>query len=599
MQKNLILNTFSRAKGFLYALFTSGYGDSVDIQLRGKIILLNTVAIAAVIILTPFGISRLLQGSITLGCIDLLAAIFFTSLSIYHWALKRIVIPRIVSISIITLLFGYLAISTGYHDTGLLWSYCLPAAMIFMIDRKRGSLLLLLYMLIVTACFMVPFFPSYHNYSKDLKIAFLSSFIAVWVVAYYFSYIMSSLQTEVVQNNVQLQKTITELRETKDELFHAQKLEAIGRLAGGVAHDFNNILGAISGYADLIRRKYAGDPTLDKYATSIINSSVRAADLTAKLLAYARKGRIEMTAFDMHQVVSDVIDICKHTMDKKIILCQDLAAAQSSVMGDRNQLQNAVMNLALNARDAMSEGGKMTFATEDVILSEGATGNPAYSVTPGRYLKFCLIDTGTGMDQATLAKAFEPFFTTKEKGKGTGLGLSSVYGTVKSHNGYVELKSEVGVGTRAEIYLPLTRQVEQKTGDAVKEISRGHGTVLFADDEQAVREMTSEMIRELGYSVVTCADGQEALEHYQAHSTEIDLVVLDIIMPRLGGYDCFKAMKAINPKLKALACSGYVINDEVRKMLEQGALGFIQKPFSLKTFAGAIRSALSGKALSA
>ena len=198
---------------------------------------------------------------------------------------------------------------------------------------------------------------------------------------------------------------------------------------------------------------------------------------------------------------------------------------------------------------------------------------------PGRYCKFCLSDTGMGMDAATLAKAFEPFFTTKEKGKGTGLGLSSVYGTIKSHNGYIELKSEVGKGTRAEIYLPLTQNIEQKATEAHKDMSKGQGTVLIVDDEEMVREMASEIIRGTGIFRITSKDGQDALEYYQAHAAEIDLVILDIIMPRLGGYETFKAMKAVNPKVKVLACSGYVVNDEVKKMLEQGALGLSRNLF--------------------
>ena len=297
----------------------------------------------------------------------------------------------------------------------------------------------------------------------------------------------------------------------------------------------------------------------------------------------------------MHQVINDVVDICRHTMDKKITIRQNLAASQATIMGDRNQLENALTNLALNAKDAMPEGGDLTFTTKVVELTEAFLGYPPYMVTPGRYVKFCLSDTGTGMDAATLEKAFEPFFTTKEKGKGTGLGLSSVYGTIKSHNGYIELKSEPGKGTRAEIYLPLTQSVEQKTTMAPGRIFKGRGAVLFVDDEDVVREMASEIIKELGYSVITARDGQEALEYYQTHSDDIDLVVLDIIMPRLGGYECFKAMKAVNPKLKAVASSGYVVNDEVRKMLDQGAMGFIQKPFSIKTFAEAIQAALHDK----
>lgn len=592
MEQKKIASRFTSLNRTPYVFFTSRYADTADIKLRGKFILFNTITLVGVAILIPFGIFRLVQGPVALGCIDLLAAAFLASLSIYHWIVKHNIIPRIIGVALINILFGYLAISTGYHNTGILWSYCLPAIMIFILDRKRGSLFLSAYLLLLTICFSVPVFPSHYNYSADIKTSFLFSFIAVWVIAYYFEYIMSSLHNEVIQNNSQLNRTITELKETKDQLFQAQKMEAIGRLAGGVAHDFNNIIAVIRGYADIIKVKYADDEKLGHYTTSIIDSTTRAADLTAKLLAYARKGKIEMMAFDMHEIIEDVIDICKHTLDRKIVISQKLAAQRVIIMGDRNQIQNALINLAVNARDAMPDGGKLTFTTENLDLSESAIVHTSYKVIPGSYLKFCLSDTGTGMDAATLARAFEPFFTTKRKSKGTGLGLSSIYGTIKSHTGYIELKSEIGKGTRAEIYLPLTRNVELIKSDKPGKLSSGQGTILFVDDEEMIREMASEMIKMLGYSVVTSKDGRDALDYYQTHAREIDLVVLDLIMPRLGGYDCFEAMKTINPKLKAIASSGYVINDEVNKMLDHGALGFIHKPFSITDIAKAIKAAL-------
>jgi signal transduction histidine kinase/CheY-like chemotaxis protein len=585
-------NGFSRVNRFLYAVLTSGYADSADIKLRGEIILFNIVVLVGIAFLTPFGIHRLMHGALTLGCIDIGSALLLAALSIYHWSVRKIAVPRTGGIMVIMALFGYLAISTGVNHTGLLWSYSLPAVLIFILNRKLGSAVVLAYITIMAVCFIVPIFPSYKKYDADLKITFFFSFLAVWIVAYYFEYIVSTLHGKSVEDNLELKKTILELGETKDQLFHAQKLEAIGRLAGGVAHDFNNILAAISGYADLITRKYGQDATLVKYATSIFNSSKRGADLTAKLLAYARKGKIEVTAFDMHQVIVDVVEICKHTMDKKITVHSNLDALQSTIMGDRNQLQNALTNLAVNAEDAMPDGGDLIFSTEVVGLSRSDPSRGAFIIAPGNYLRVRVADTGTGMDEATLAKAFEPFFTTKEKGKGTGLGLPSVYGTIKSHNGYIELTSKPGTGTRAEIHLPLTRDIEQRVNEATMEISKGNGVVLFADDEPLVREMAAEMVADLGYSVVTKPDGREALDYYRAHADTIDVVILDIIMPHLGGYDCFMAIKALNPGVKVLACSGYVVNNEANKMLENGALGFIQKPFSIKTFSKALESAI-------
>jgi signal transduction histidine kinase len=534
------------------------------------------------------------EGFFVIGFVEFSAALLLFTLLAYHSFTKHFALPRMGGIAVMILLCGYLTVSTGYHNTGFLWSYILPPVCLFLLDRRSGSRLLALFLLLMIACFMIPVFPAFRNYTDAIKLEYTISFIAAWIVAYYFEYIMSSIQREVNRKNSKLQQTILELRETKDQLFQSQKMEAIGRLAGGIAHDFNNILSAISGYAELLQQKFGPlDPKVEKYAASIISSSKRAADLTAKLLAYARKGKIEMTVVNVNQIVEDVIDICEHTMNKNITIRQELKDPGAMVMGDRNQLQNALTNLVLNARDAMPQGGDLLFATRVIDLTEETLGFPKYMVTPGRYLKFSLTDTGTGMDALTLSRAMEPFFTTKEKGKGTGLGLASVYGTVKSHTGYFELKSTIKAGTTAEIYLPLAENVEQKASEAPHEIPRGNGRILLVDDEEIVRNVASEMIQMLGYSVIVSSDGRDALEYYKGHFREIDLVVLDIVMPRLGGFDCFMGMKAVNPAIKAFAFSGYVINDEVNKMLKQGALGFVQKPFDVKSFSKAIQEALA------
>jgi signal transduction histidine kinase len=578
----------------IHTIFRSGVTDPNNIELRGRIFFFHTISAAGIAILLPFGLSRLFQGAFRLGFIDSGTAVFLAGLSLYQLITKRSLIPRIFSAAAITGLYGYLTLSTGYQNTGFVWSFTLPAVCLFMLGRKPGTMVLVLYMLMMVICFLIPAFPAHGNYSAALKISYPIAFFSAWIVAYFFSYLMSSQQNEILQKNKQLEKTIQELGETKDQLFQAQKMEAIGRLAGGVAHDFNNILAAITGYADLLQQRFGTlDPKLDKYASSILDFSKRAADLTAKLLSYARKGKIEMAIVDVHAVIGDVIDICKHTMNKNIILRQDLHASGAAVMGDRNQLQNALINLAVNAQDAMPRGGDLVFASEILDLTEAVLGFPAYTVIPGRYVKFTLTDTGIGMDAETLSRAMEPFFTTKEKGKGTGLGLASVFGTVKSHNGYFELASNINQGTRAEIYLPLTENVEEKAREVPQEIPKGHGRILLVDDEEMVRTVATEMIDLLGYSVVISSDGQNALEYYKSHWRDIDLVVLDIVMPRLGGYDCFMAMKEINPGIKAFVFSGYVVNNEVKKMLAHGAAGFVQKPFDIKSFSKAIQGALN------
>jgi two-component system, cell cycle sensor histidine kinase and response regulator CckA len=388
---------------------------------------------------------------------------------------------------------------------------------------------------------------------------------------------------------------MTHQKELESQLLQAQKLESIGQLAGGIAHDFNNMLGAISGYADMIRQRFAADnPMLQKYAERILDAARRSADLTTKLLAFARKATAEQAPVDVHAVVRDAIALLEHTIDRRIRIVQHLDAQCATVLGDRSQLQNAVLNLAVNARDAMEGGGEMTFTSAVV----GADMVPWHGHSPARqqrrYVRLTVTDTGTGMDEHTLSRIFEPFFTTKQLGKGTGLGLASVYGTVQSHKGILDVHSELGKGTRFDMFLPCfdaPTQFDGPRGEGAR-IESGRETVLVVDDEELVREMARDMLTHMGYEVVLCTNGAEAVEYFQTHHDNIDLVILDMIMPRMGGLQCYTALRKINPELRALISSGYALNDDVRMMLREGAKGFIQKPFEMQSLAKNVREAL-------
>lgn len=381
---------------------------------------------------------------------------------------------------------------------------------------------------------------------------------------------------------------ITDRRQAEEEKAHLeeqlrqiQKMEAIGQLAGGIAHDFNNMLGAISGYADMIKRKFAQDnPILEKYVTQIFNSAQRAADLTIKLLTFAHKGKFEKTIVNIHKTIQDAIYLLEHTIDKDITIMQQLNAKPSSVTGDSTQLENAILNLAVNARDAMLKGGTLTFTTEIIDLDEKYIKNHPYEIKPGTYLMLSVTDTGTGMDEKTKQRIFEPFFTTKGVGKGTGLGLSTVYGIVKNHGGFIEVYSESGKGSAFKIYLPATKEAVNRnlTGATTQ---KGSGSILIIDDEALISDMASEILTDLGYTVTTCSNGQEGVEHYRKHHNKIDLVILDIVMPKMGGYDCFMELKKINPDVRVIISSGYTINGGAKKIMDEGALGFVQKPFKI------------------
>ncbi|MBD3321895.1 MAG: response regulator [Chitinivibrionales bacterium] len=397
----------------------------------------------------------------------------------------------------------------------------------------------------------------------------------------------------IVRDITERKQAEEERVELQEQLMQSRKLESIGQLAGGIAHDFNNMLGAISGSATLIRRKIAnGDPKLEKHADTIIEASRRAADLTAKLLAFARKGNYEMVLINVHETIGEVIKLLEHTVDRKIRIIQHLEANPATVMGDRTQLQNALLNLAINARDAMPDGGELTFSTTIVNLKEEYIAATHHDVKPGMYLETCVRDSGIGMTAETQAKIFEPFFTTKEPGRGTGLGLASVYGTVRSHNGFIEVESESGKGTVFYIYLPLERKAQKQEPGRKSRIQKGRGRILLVDDEELIREVSRDMLRDMGYSVATCSDGVEAVTYFKEHSDEIDLLIIDMIMPRMGGADCVKEIRALAPDAKIIIATGYSLATDTQVVVQKGVSAFIQKPFEEEELSMIIRKVL-------
>jgi PAS domain S-box-containing protein len=409
---------------------------------------------------------------------------------------------------------------------------------------------------------------------------------------------------ELHASNEELKRQVEERNKAKGEksqieaqLRQSQKMEAIGLLAGGIAHDFNNMLGAIVGYADMLKLKHEGsNPEVAKSATRILEASRNMADLTTKLLAFARRGKYEIQPIDVHDVVLDVVKLVEHTFDKRIKIAKNFKAPAAMVMGDRTQLQNAVLNLAVNARDAMPDGGKLTFTTDSYNFTDAHTKSYPYAIVPGRYVLLSVTDTGIGMDDTVKNRLFEPFFTTKEKGKGTGLGLASVYGTVKSHNGYIEVDSEAGKGATFRIYLPLVDAPGQAKPEVRAAVQKGRGTILVVDDEELVREMCREILTDMGYTVTVSKDGEDAARYYREHFRTIDLVVIDLIMPRLGGRECFHKIKKINPAIRAIIMSGYALDGEAKQIINEGACGFIQKPFDVTSFSKAVKDAMGPSA---
>jgi len=377
-------------------------------------------------------------------------------------------------------------------------------------------------------------------------------------------------------------RDIEDMRRLERQLHQAQKMEAIGQLAGGIAHDFNNMLAGISGYAALIKRKFtAGNDELKGMTEQIITAAARASDLTGKLLAFARKGKYQTTVVDIHTTIQEVIMLLERTIDRRIDLQKEFNANPPTIMGDPTLMQNMILNLALNARDAMPDGGRILFKTETITVEGGISKDGQYEIKEGRYLLLSVIDNGTGMDEPTRKRLFEPFFTTKDVGKGTGLGLASVYGTVKSHGGFIVVDSEEGAGSTFQVYLPLVEPAVQEQKAAVQKtetIIRGHGRLLVVDDEEMIRNLAREMLEFFGYTVTVCKDGQEAVGYLKAHPGDVDLAMVDIIMPKMDGYETLKLLREVRPDLKVIITTGYSIRD-TQQILSRDLCGFIQKPF--------------------
>ncbi len=384
---------------------------------------------------------------------------------------------------------------------------------------------------------------------------------------------------------------ITERKLLEEQLHQAQKMESIGTLAGGIAHDFNNILGAILGYASFMKMKITGEHPFFNYIDVIERSAIRASELTGQLLAFARGGKYHTTAVDLNEVVTETIKMVRSTFDKLIEIETHLHANLPSVDADSGQLQQVVMNLCVNSRDAMPEGGKLVLETGVAnIDSDYAKAHVEAKI--GTYVTLTVTDTGEGMDKDTIGKIFEPFFSTKGPDKGTGLGLSVVYGVVKNHGGFVRVYSSPGEGATFTIYLPVAGKPKTRLRRPDETPQQGSELILVVDDEQELSRVVKEILQNHGYEVLTAENGLEAIDIYEKHGHEIKLVILDMIMPQLGGRETFARLKEINPSIKALLSSGYSRHGKAEAIMQAGILGFVQKPYRANELLSAVRKAL-------
>jgi len=389
---------------------------------------------------------------------------------------------------------------------------------------------------------------------------------------------------------------VTEKMNLEDQLRQSFKMGAIGQLAGGIAHDFNNLLTGIIGHAKMIKTDAVEGSPLHEAVTAIENAVYRATELTGQLLSFARRSKPRTVPVDMHKVIHEVVSLLKHTIKKKIRIYLDLAAPKAVVHADPGQMHQVVLNLAVNARDAMSQGGRLDFKTKLVELDKAACATLDVG-GPGRYLVLSIMDNGCGVPPGIIDRIFEPFFTTKEHGKGTGMGLAIVCGTVKNHDGTIRVHSELNKGTTFEIYLPLAEATETDGLPQAqnKEPLKGTGCILLVDDEPIILQVASAMLRSLGYQVITAGNGAEAVACYRKSGGKIDLAIIDLEMPEMDGHECFRAIRQICPEAKAILTTGYNLDQLARASLEMGMVGFIAKPFELSQLSAAIQAALTGK----
>lgn len=389
-------------------------------------------------------------------------------------------------------------------------------------------------------------------------------------------------------------RDVTEQRLLEHQYRQSQKMEAIGRLAGGVAHDFNNMLTAILGYADLIMIALPPDSSVQSDLAEIQGAARRAAGLTSQLLAFSRQQVLAPVVLNLNEVVTGVRPMLQRLIGEDVAIVLDLEPHLNNVMADRGQVEQVLMNLCVNARDAMPQGGTLTLHTENVHLNEGYS-DQHQSVTPGFYVMVAVTDTGIGMTEEVRARVFEPFFTTKEKGKGTGLGLATSYGIVKQSGGFIWAYGEPGHGATFKFYLPAVRAAAATTPSAPPdEQLGGTETILLAEDDDVLRKLTSSVLRHYGYVVLAAASAEEAVELSRAHEGRVELLLTDLVMPNESGRSLAARLLRERPDVRVLFMSGYTDDAVARQGVMQEGSGFLQKPFTPAGLARKIREVLSG-----
>jgi len=387
-------------------------------------------------------------------------------------------------------------------------------------------------------------------------------------------------------------KDVTEAKQTQQQLFQSQKMQSIGTLAGGIAHDFNNILSGVLGHASLLKELVPPESTFYKNIHEIESSAQRAATLTKQLLSFAKGGKYQPRLTNINNILSEALELISRTMGASIVVDSDLQPDAWTVEVDRTQMQQVLMNLCINSREAMPDGGTLTIETRNVEVTEEEIKPVYIPMTPGKYVRMSVADTGAGMDEETKRRAFEPFFSNKKEG--TGLGLAMVYGIISNHKGFITLYSEPGKGTTIRAYLPaVEKAAEERPAEPVREVHPGEGTILIIDDEPVVRNVLARMLERMGYNVIAAGTGRDGVAIYSDKKDEIDLVLLDMIIPDMPGGQIFSRLQEIDPDVQILLSSGFTETEVAIEAQRRGALGFLEKPYTMGDLSDAVRRALN------
>ncbi len=388
---------------------------------------------------------------------------------------------------------------------------------------------------------------------------------------------------------------MSQRKRLEQQLLLAQKMEAVGRLAGGVAHDFNNMLTVISGYGSMVLEKLHSQDPLRSHVEEIIAATTRAGALTGQLLAFSRQQHMRPQVISLNALITNTERMLRRLIREDVVLELILQDELRSVTADPHQIEQAIVNLVVNARDAMPEGGRITVETANVSLDE-SYARTHIGVQPGEFAMIAVSDTGDGMNAEVLRRIFEPFFTTKEQGKGVGLGLAMVYGMVKQTGGDIWVYSEPGRGTTLKLYFPIAADpVAASPSVTPQPMERGDETILFVEDDSSVRSVTVKMLKQLGYLVLAAGSGEEAVEMSSAHCGTIALLLTDVVMPNMNGCRLADELAVTRPDMKVLYLSGYTENVAIQKGIVDGNAPFLAKPFSRDALATTIRSVLDGR----